>query len=197
MQVSSTPPSLPFSPEAEIVTPCLELGRPSGAIASRRLVAEPFQLWHPAAPLERQPAANPTSLCRSPPHSPSILLLPLAYLPPSPSLPPLASTESRNTVTTVHPILGCNVYISFRRSVGRLLCGWAALHAIPTPAHGRLPAEHPASQELRVVVEEFETVGKSSAKPLEAGCCCRSDSPQSISSELRLWRCGMATLLWL
>jgi hypothetical protein len=87
MQVSSTPPSLPFSPEAEIVTPCLELGRPSGAIASRRLVAEPFQLWHLAAPLERQPAANPTSLCRSPP---SLSLdPPLALgLPPSFSLTP-------------------------------------------------------------------------------------------------------------
>ena len=50
-----------------------------------------------------------------------------------------------------------------------MLCGWAALHAIPNPSNG-LPAEHPASQELRSVVEEFENLGEESLKSHKSHC---------------------------
>lgn len=61
-----------------------------------------------------------------------------------------------------HPILGCKVYISYRRSVGRLLCGWAALNAISnshTDNGESIPDEHPEAQSLITVVKDFEGLG--------------------------------------
>lgn len=52
------------------------------------------------------------------------------------------------------------MYVSSRRSVGRLLCGWGALHAVNSSKES-LPSEHPESQDLKTIVEEFETVGTS------------------------------------
>lgn len=71
--------------------------------------------------------------------------------------------DHQKTVSMTHPILGCKVYISYRRSVGRLLCGWAALHALSngTTNDGEsLPDEHREAQHLSTIVKDFEGLGK-------------------------------------
>jgi hypothetical protein len=91
--------------------------------------------------------------------------------PPSTSLTDLLAlllcsvAENRSAVPVMHPLLGCTVYVSYRRSVGRLLCGWAALHAVSNSTGAALPPEHPESQELKPVVEQFEAVGLCSSSP--------------------------------
>lgn len=118
-----------------LVIACMELGRSCGTAPPGRLFPESFELWTSATFVERK--SNERYLL---------------------SAFSLIICSENNTVTLLHPVLGCNVYISSRRSVGRLLCGWGALHAVNSSKE-LLPSEHPESQDLKAVVEEFETVG--------------------------------------
>ena len=68
----------------------------------------------------------------------------------------------------MHPSLGATVYLSPRRSVGRLLCGWAALHGLRDlrtvsensswKARSHVSVEHSESAKLSDIVHDCEMV---------------------------------------
>lgn len=68
----------------------------------------------------------------------------------------------------LHPVLGRPVFLSHRRSVGRLLCGWAALHGLRGAKVSQQPSspakqdgpfvEHSESAKLHEIVHDCEMV---------------------------------------